>query len=128
MDKETKEYIDYSIQQSIVQLKLSGIIKDSSKSAFEKTEELLKNYPALKMSNERRAKTTIRKIEQAFDLIKDDPYFEVIRLFYVSDCTREEIAELYDTSVTTISRNKKRLVNKMKAALFGTDFVTELYS
>jgi DNA-directed RNA polymerase specialized sigma subunit len=41
--------------------------------------------------------------------------------------TREEIAEHFNTSETTISRNKKRLVDRLSAVLFSDDVIYELF-
>lgn len=125
---DVEKIIADTVNQTVLKLKLAGLMKDNNKTAFQKTEELLRNYNALSMSTERKAKHILRKINQSLEVIKDDPYYEIISLYYVDNQTREEIAEHFDTSVTTVSRNKTRLVNKLKAALFADEFITELYS
>ena len=60
-------------------------------------------------------------------MVMDDMYYDVIVMYYFEKKTREEIAEQYDTTVTTISRNKTRLINKLKPILFSDDVIYELF-
>jgi len=49
-------------------------------------------------------------------------------LKYFEDKTREEIAEELDCDVSTVSRNKSRLINKLLVRLFSDDALAELLS
>ena len=51
--------------------------------------------------------------------LSDDPYIDVIFLQYRDGCTIERIAEYMDKDVSTIKRNKKRLVLSIYESLEG---------
>ena len=80
--------------------------------------ELEEKYMKEKKETERE----INRIEKALDKIKDDKYFTIIELKYLNfdekSKTDEEIAEILGKDRTTIIRNKKRLINKLKVILF----------
>lgn len=124
IDKAAKK----AAKQTTLELKLAGLIRDNDKNVFQKTEEILKNYNLFKLSDEPHTKKLLAKIEKAMQTIENDPYKEIIKMFYFEDVSREEVAEYFNTSVTTISRNKTRLINKLKVILFSDETVFEIYS
>jgi len=127
VEKTISEIVNTTVNTTVLKLKAAGLIKDNRKSAFQKTEELLRNYNAFQKSDQPYAKIIVTKINDALYSIKDDPYYELIPLIYFNEETREYIAEYFNTTVTTISRNKTRLVNKLKAMLFSDDTIYELF-
>jgi len=70
----------------------------------------------------------IKVIDSAIDMLKDDPYFDVIRMKYFEGKTREDIAEHYLVDVSTISRNKNRLVNMLQIRLFSDEVIYQIFS
>ena len=120
--------------ETIIKLKKSGLINDSDKKAFKKTEEVLRNYhkykEAVAADKEGTIKTQklIRVIQTAMRSIEDDPYYEIITMFYFENETRENIAEYFDCDVKTITRNKRRLINKIKLIIFSDESIKELFS
>lgn len=128
LNEEIQQMIDETVNQTICKLKVANLMKDNNKTAFQKTEELLKNYNALYVSTNEAAARMITRIDHAFDLIKDDSYYQIIPLYYIHGWTRERIAEYFNTSETTISRNKTRLINKLKITLFSSDAIKEIFS
>lgn len=124
---DIKQIINDTVNTTVLKLKTAGLMKDNRKSAFQKTEELLRNYNAFVKSDQPYAKTVVNKINDALYSIKDDPYYDIIPLIYFDEQTREYIAEHFNTTVTTISRNKTRLINKLKAMLFSDDLIYELF-
>lgn len=131
-DEELKRIIDEAAKKSanetVLKLKLAGLVKDDGKNVFQKTEEILKNYNLFKLSDEPHTKKLLAKIEEAMKTIENDPYKEAIEMFYFEGVSREEVAEYYNTSVTTISRNKTRLINKIKIILFSDETILQIYS
>lgn len=123
-----QKIIDETVNATVLKLKLAGLMKDDRKNAFQKTEEILRNYNGFTLSDQPNTKKLLHRVNEALTMIKDDPYYDLIRLFYIEGHTREEVAEELNTSTTTISRNKTRLVNKIKSVLFSDDFILELYS
>ena len=63
----------------------------------------------------------------ALEDIKDDLYYDIIIMSYFEGRSREYMAEYFDTTVTTVSRNKNRLINKLKARLFSDDVIMEVF-
>ena len=132
IDDEIKRIIEEAAKKSanetVLKLKLAGLVKDDGKNVFQKTEEILKNYNLFKLSDEPHTKKLLAKIEEAIKTIENDPYKEAIEMFYFDGVSREEVAEYYNTSVTTISRNKTRLINKIKIILFSDETILQIYS
>lgn len=127
-DDDIKKIIDETVNSTVLKLKAAGLMKDSRKTAYQKTEELLKNYSAFKKVEDQ--PTTVKLVNIIEDALKDinaDLYFEIIPMIYFEGMTREEVAEQFNTTVTTISRNKNRLVNKLKNRLFSDDVIYELF-
>lgn len=50
------------------------------------------------------------KIGSILNQLSDDEYIDIIFLYYRDNKTLDFIAEYFDRDVTTISRNKKRLI------------------
>ena len=120
--------IEDTVNETILRLKASGIIRDTEKTPQQKTEELLKNYNAFSLSGEPAAEKMILQIEAALHMISEDPYYSVITMYYIEGLTREDIADTLNTSVTTVSRNKTRLLKRLSAVLFSDDYIRQLYS
>lgn len=125
--KNIEKIIEDTVNRTVLKLKMSGLMKDDRKTAAQKTEELLRNYPRFKLSDQPYTKKLCNKIETAMNSIRDDYYYEVISLYYFENMTREEVAERFNTSETTISRNKKRLIDALSAVLFSDDLIYDLF-
>lgn len=126
---DVKDIIRETVDYTIVKLKLSGLMKDNRQTAFQKTEQILRNYNELKKSysEDGTAKKFIDIIDNALKELESDLYYEIIPMMYFENETREAIAEYFDTTVTTISRNKRRLINKLKYLIFADDVIYELF-
>lgn len=126
-EDEVKKIIEDTVNVTVLKLKMTGLMKDDKKSAYQKTEELLKNYPAFKKSDQPYTIKLVKMIDAALDSISDDIYYEIIPMAYFDNETRENMAEYFNTTVSTVSRNKTRLVNKLKVELFSDDVIFELF-
>lgn len=124
---DIKQIINDTVNATVLKLKMAGLMKDDKKSAYQKTEELLKNYNAFKESDQPYTKKLVREIDMALEDIKDDLYYDIIIMSYFEGRSREYMAEYFDTTVTTVSRNKNRLINKLKARLFSDDVIMEVF-
>lgn len=81
--------------------------------------ELKEKYKMEKMETER----DLKRIDNALDKIRDDKYFDIIQFKYLNDDkdkinTDEELADKFNRDRKTITRNKKRLINKLMTILF----------
>lgn len=126
-EKDLQKIITDTVNATVLKLKMAGLMRDNRKTAYQKTEELLKNYNDFKKSDQKYTLKLVTKIEDALKEIEDDIYYEIIPLTYFENETRENIAEKFNTTERTISRNKGRLVNQLKARLFSDDVIYELF-
>lgn len=95
-------------------------IKTDSDKAEEKIEAIEQSIQV--------TKNFISVIDAALDVLKDDHYFDIIRMKYFEGKTREEIAEHFDVDVSTISRNKNRLINLLQIRLFSDEVIYQIFS
>lgn len=124
---DVKRIIDDTVSETVIKLKKLGLMKENKTSAYCKTEELLRNYNIWKDSENELTRKLINILNKELDTLRDDPYYEIIPMIYFDDCTREEVAECFDVNCRTITRNKIRLVNRLKVVLFSDDVITELF-
>lgn len=123
-----EEIIKNTVDSTILALKENGILRLHMVTTYHKTENLLRNYNALSLSSDPAADKIIQKIESALSYIKSDSYYEIIPLYYIGCRSREELAEKYGTTVTTISRNKSRLIRQLQVMLFPDEYIKEIYN
>lgn len=127
-DYDIEKIINDTVNTTVLKLKMAGLMRDDKKTAYQKTEELLRNYKTFqKITNQPYTVKLVKEIEAALEEITDDLYYDIIPMYYFEGKTREDVAEYFDTTVTTISRNKSRLINKLKVRLFSDDFIYELF-
>ena len=127
-EKDVRKIIDDTVNAIVLKMKMAGLLHDRRKTAFEKTEELLRNYPVFKgITDQEYTVKLVNKVDQALEKISDDPYFDIIRMFYFERLPREWIACEFLCTETTVSRNKTRLVNQLKVMLFSDEVIFELF-
>lgn len=127
-ERKVKQIIQDTVNETVLKMKMAGLMKDNRRTSTEKLEELLRSYPAFKRIEDKEDTVKlVRKVEEAMQTIAGDPYYDVIRLFYFEDRTRESIALDFGCTETTISRNKTRLLNKLKTILFSDEVIFELF-
>ena len=129
---ETMELINKTVEktvsETVLKMKMAKLLNDSEKSAYSKTEELLRNYPTFKQITDQPYTIKLcEKIEKALNDLGNEPYKEIIDLFYFQNQTRETIALELGCTVRTVGRNKARLVNELKVKLFSDDVIRELF-
>lgn len=125
---DIQSIIDDTVNATVLKMKMAGLLKDDRRTAIEKLEELLRNYPVFKNIHDKEYTVKlVAKIDEALKTIENDPYYDVISMFYFNRMTREDIALEFNTSVTTISRNKTRLLNQLKVILFSDEVIYELF-
>lgn len=128
IDDMIREIIEETANATVLKMKMIGLVKDTRKTAFQKTEELLRNYPTFKKIKDQPYTVKVcEQIEAALDEIKDDPYYDIIPMYYFENETRESIALTLNTTVRTIGRNKHRLVNDLKVKLFSDSCIYEIF-
>lgn len=73
-----------------------------------------------------KAKSQVRLVKSALKKIENDKWYDIISMYYFDGMKIEAIAEELDCSVSTISDNKKRLMNELKVYIFPDTFIEEL--
>lgn len=115
--KQKQEDIDY-IEKNGLPEKSKSIVfystANKNMSGADRYLELIEKYKAEKLETER----DIQRIEAALNKVKDDKYFEIINLKYFQGLKEEDIAVKLEKDVSTINRNKKKLINAIKVILF----------
>lgn len=129
------QLIDKTAKSVVSELKRAGMIRENRLNSYQKTEKILFLYPKLKsvisdyeIDNIKITREFVRLIGEALRGIGDDPYFEIIPLKYFEGKTHEQIAEYFDVQPAAISKQRKRLVNRLRGILFSDDFISELYN
>ena len=132
-ERQTKQLIETAAEKAAERLadhlKKAGMIKRRQMTAIQKTEELLRLYPALKRSPAKPDTITaniLANAESALHDLETDPYFDVITRYYFDGQSREFIAQARGASVTTITRNKARLLKELAPRLFSDDVIKDL--
>lgn len=92
------------VMQTIRELKRQGLLEDNYTIALKETEPIIREFFNKKSNKE---------IESFLTTYSDDLYIDIIYLHYRDNITIERIAELMNKDVSTIKRNKKRLIMKM---------------
>lgn len=123
--------IDQVTTKTLIKLRKSNMLKNDNMSAFEKTEEVLKNYnnykKAAKNDDNIKTKRLVKIIKDALKTIENDTYYDIIEQFYFKGKTREDISEYFNCDVKTISRNKRRLINQIKVMIFSDETINEIF-
>lgn len=117
-DEEIRHIERYGLPQasgSIVVYQTSG----GGISPEDRYLQLIDKYKVEKIETQR----DLTRIENALDKIREDKYFDIIQLKYLNLQkdkleTDEKIAEKLDKDQSTVTRNRKRLMNKLITILF----------
>ncbi len=125
-DDEIKRIIDNTVSATILRLKAAGLLRDGEKTAMEKTEELLRQYKTLKEIDQPYAKTLVAEIDKCLDEQRNDPYINIIRLYYFEGLTNAAAANEMYCDERTARRNRKKLVRAFSARLVSDEFLREL--
>jgi len=123
---EIKQIIDDTVTTTVLKLKAAGLLKDGSKTAYEKTEALLYQYPELKEVDEPYARRVVQEVEACMASIDGDPYADVIRLYYFGGMTNLSVANTMCCEESTARKNRKRIVRRFAARLASEEFIREL--
>lgn len=126
--EDIAEIIQQTAKGVVIQLEAAGMLS-SNKTAYQKTEWVLKNYKALKAADsiDGTAARFMEKLDKALETIaRDDDYYEIIPMTYFENKSSEEIAEYFDVSVRSVRRNKTRLLNCLKVYIFADTCIKEI--
>ena len=128
-DQQITQIIGATANAVVLQLKAEEFLKTGTMSAYDKTEALLFQYPELKMVQTPYAQRVVREIEECLAAIENEPYKDVIRLFYFERLTNEAVTNSIPISCgseRTCRRNRKKLVEQFSVRLASDEFIREL--
>lgn len=122
-----KDLIDKTARKVVAELKRADLIKDNRLGSFKKTEKALYEYPTWKTEGGGEVtEKLVRKITNALEHIKGEPYYELIELKYFKGWSLEKIAEYFGVNVSVISKRRIKLINQLRPIIFSDDFIREL--
>lgn len=101
MDKTEVQNV---VMMTINELRKQGMLKDLYSVVLRDIEPVIKEYFRKKDN---------KILSEFFRLYSDDQYIDIIYLHYRDNITMESIANILDKDISTIKRNKKRLIIKM---------------
>ena len=101
MNSHEKELIQATVEETIRQLKRNGLLKNVTDLAYHEATAMLREHYKDGENNV--------AVAAALKEVEADHYFKIIPLYFRYGYTIEEIAEVFDVEISTISRNKKRL-------------------
>lgn len=97
--------------KSFVSMLKSGMRMDPQ-DAFEAQIGVLRTYLAVD-------EYEVRQIRRALRYVRDDPYYMSIEYKYFRNMTDEESSRAMKCSLSTVRRNRSRLLNRICDALYG---------
>lgn len=105
-----------TVQETVAELKKTGFLRPPDKKAYKDTARKLYGYfDALKADTAE----IDDDITAVMAMLRDDPYFKLLRLYFSQHKTVEQIAEIMHCDPSTVARNKKRLVLKIHSILMN---------
>lgn len=122
---EKEQHIDF-IKEMGVQNRSKDITRFSNNNQFYSNDRAEEQIESLEYSIAL-TKRYIKTIDNALLKIKDDPYYDLIKMRYFEGANREEIADYFGVDVATVSRNKSRLINTLKVHLFSDEVITDIF-
>jgi hypothetical protein len=94
-------------------------VKSDSEQVEEKIERIQLNIQT--------TKNYIKVIDDALDVLANDPYFEIIPKRYFKRESTEEIAQYLNCDMSTVKRNKNRLINLLQIRLFSDEVIQQIF-
>lgn len=126
-NEEIKQLVQQTVVSTVAQLKTAGMLQPvTQKTAVQKTEELLRQYPQLRGIQEPYAQRVVQEIDALLAEAENEPYVDVIRLYYFGGLTYEGCANTLCCDERTCRRYRKKLVQRFSVRLASDEFIREL--
>lgn len=125
-NEEIKQLITATVNETVVKLQAVGLLKDSTLTAYEKTEALLWKYPELKKAQTPYAQRLVAEIDQCMADAENEPYLDVIRLYYFGGLKNAACAQVLACGERTARRYRVALVQRFSVRLASEEFIREL--
>lgn len=124
--EEIKQLITATVNETVVKLQAVGLLKDSALTAYEKTEALLWKYTELQKLQTPYAKRVVAEIDQCLADAENEPYLDVIRLYYFGGLKNAACAKVLVCGERTARRHRTALVERFSVRLASDEFIREL--
>ena len=125
-DEKIEQIIRRTVSATVLQLQAAGLLKDNEMTAYKKTEALLREYPRLKALQEPYAQRVVQEVEVCLAEAKNEPYLDVIRLYYFVGNKNAACADIMCCDERTCRRYRKKLVQQFSVRLASDEFIKEL--
>ena len=123
---EIEKIIKRTVAATVQQLKAAGLLRSDTMTAYQKTEALLRQYPQLKGVQEPYAQRVVQEVEACLADAANEPYVDVIRLYYFAGLTNAACAMEMICDERTCRRYRRKLVEQFSARLASDEFIREL--
>ena len=124
--EDIKQIIKDTVAATVQQLQAAGLLRSDTMTAYEKTEALLRQYPQLKGLQEPYAQRVVQEVEACLADAANEPYKDVIRLYYFDGLTNAACAMELICDERTCRRYRRKLVEQFSARLASDEFIREL--
>ena len=124
--EDIKQIIKDTVTATIQQLQAAGLLSNNNMTAYQKTEALLWQYTKLKGLQEPYAQRVVQEVEACLDEAENEPYLDVIRLYYFAGNKNATCAKIMCCDERTCRRYRKKLVEQFSARLASDEFIREL--
>lgn len=125
-NEEIKQLITATVNETVAKLQAVGLLKDSTLTAYEKTEALLRKYPELQKVQTPYARRVVAEIDQCLADAENEPYLDVIRLYYFGGLKNAACAKVLACGERTARRYRVALVQQFSVRLASDEFIREL--
>lgn len=125
-NEEIKQLVSYTVTETVAKLQAVGLLKDSNLTAYEKTEALLRKYPQLQKVQTPYAKRVVAEIDACLADAENEPYLDVIRLYYFGGLKNAACAKVLACGERTARRYRVALVQQFSVRLASDEFIREL--
>ncbi len=125
-NEEIKQLITATVNETVAKLQAVGLLKDSTLTAYEKTEALLRKYPELQKVQTPYARRVVAEIDACLADAENEPYLDVIRLYYFAGLKNAACAKALACGERTARRYRVALVQQFSVRLASDEFIREL--
>lgn len=126
IDEEVKKLEEEAKGIVIPKAKSNSLVLNEKNNTYVYGDETLETRISELKQISVKTKSQIRLVKSSLKKIEDDKWYDIIPMYYFENMKIESIAEELDCSVSTISDNKKRLMNELKVYIFPDTFIEEL--
>lgn len=127
--EQIKDYQEYGLPG-----KSKSITSINSNSKKEDMDDIISNSISSLKKDIYRTEVVIKFIDTVLQRFKNDPYYEMIKLYFFERKTYEQIAAEFDKrknngnsiAISTLASNKNRIVRELQKYIFPNDYLYQM--